>query len=141
MERTSARPSRCWFLATFLRASFGSSTSRSRPLLALRGEACSLRLAYVTWVGRVLMVQPDVRICLHLTWGDRETETDPVGHYLHVTGCIALYPAPEITQPTRFQPQLDAALPLECRPRFRCVCSGPHRDIVPVGVRGNAVAS
>src|SRR5256885_6074426 len=70
---------------------------------------------------RVYVVRADVRVGAAFAQADRETETDPVAHVLHVTGGGGLHPTPFVSEAACLEPELDAALALQRRPRLGSV--------------------
>src|ERR1043166_1531747 len=65
---------------------------------------------------RVYVVRADVRVGAALAQADRETETDPVAHVLHVARGAGLHPPPFVTEAASLEPELDAALAFQRRP-------------------------
>src|SRR6266581_1574019 len=77
---------------------------------------------------RVYVVRADVRVGAAFVQADRETETDPVAHVLHVTRSVGLHPTPFVTEAACLEPELDAALALQRRPRLGNVRRWPGRE-------------
>src|SRR5439155_23057076 len=55
---------------------------------------------------RVYVVRADVRVGAAFVQPDRETETDPVAHVLHVTRGAGLHPTPFVTEAACLEPEL-----------------------------------
>src|SRR5437762_12684491 len=77
---------------------------------------------------RVYVVRADIRIGAAFAQADRETETDPVAHVLHVTRGVGLHPTPFITEAPCLEPALDAPLALQRPPRLGKVRRWPGRE-------------
>src|SRR5947199_8183534 len=77
---------------------------------------------------RVYVVRADIRIGAAFAQADRETETDPVAHVLHVTRGVGLHPTPFITEAACLEPELDAALALQRHPRLGKIRRWPGRE-------------
>src|SRR6266581_6408423 len=82
---------------------------------------------------RVYVVRADVRVGAAFAQTDRETETDPVAHVLHVTRGVELHPTPFVTEAACLEPELDAALALQRRPRLGNVRRWPGRKRLAAG--------
>src|SRR5213593_916737 len=76
---------------------------------------------------RVYVVGADVRVGATFAQADRETETDPVAHVLHVTRGAGFHPTPFVTEAACLEPELDAALALQRCPRLGNVRRWPGR--------------
>src|SRR5437879_12374983 len=92
------------------------------PRLPLRDRSLIERIL------RVYVVRADVRVGAAFAQADRETETDPVAHVLHVTRGAGVHPTPFVTQAACLEPKLDAALALQRRPRLRNGRRWPGRE-------------
>src|SRR5439155_17070670 len=75
----------------------------------------------------------DVWVGAAFVQADRETETDPVAHVLHVTQGAGLHPTPFVTEAACLEPELDAALALQRRPRLGNVRRRPGRERLAAG--------
>src|SRR6266480_4164411 len=77
---------------------------------------------------RVYVVRADVGVGGAFAQADRETETDPVAHVLHVTRGVGLHPTPVVTEAACLEPELDTALALQRRPRLGNARRRPGRE-------------
>ena len=93
----------------------GTQPGRLRPG---RFRASLLERSLIQRILRVYVVRADVRVGAAFAQADRETETDPVAHDLHVTRAAGVHPTPFVTEAACLEPELDAALALQRRPRL-----------------------
>src|SRR5207248_11006596 len=93
----------------------GTQPGRLRPGCF---RASLLERSLIERILRVYVVKADVRVGAAFVLADRETETDPVAHVLHVTRRAAVHPTPFVTEAACLEPELDAALALQRRPRL-----------------------
>src|SRR5438046_3615679 len=97
-------------------------------VLASRGVWDLWERSLIERMHRVYVVRADIRIGAAFAQADRETETDPVAHGLHVTRGVGLHPTPFITEAACLEPELDAALALQRQPRLGKVRRWPGRE-------------
>src|SRR5213595_2262129 len=91
----------------FARAAVARMVMETRILSISRARGCtrsgrsrgSLReRSLIERILRVYVGRADVRVGAAFAQADRETETDPVAHVLHVTRGVGLHPTPFITE-------------------------------------------
>src|SRR2546430_8410084 len=91
-------------------------------------RASLLERSLIQRILRVYVVRADVRVGAAFAQADRETETDPVAHVLHVTRRAGVHPTPFVTEAACLEPELDAALALQRGPRLRNGRRWPGRE-------------
>src|SRR5213082_4259092 len=108
----------------------GTQPGRLRPGCF---RASLLERSLIQRILRVYVVRVDVRVGAAFAQADRETETDPVAHVLHVTRGVGLHPTPVVTEAACLEPELDAALAFQRRPRLGNVRRWPGRERLAAG--------
>src|SRR2546429_9928059 len=102
----------------------GTQPGRSRPGCF---RASLLERSLIERILRVYVVRADVRVGAAFAQADRETETDPVAHVLHVTRGAGFHPTPFVTEAACLEPELEAALALQSCPPLGNVSAWPGR--------------
>src|SRR6266513_3015123 len=106
----------------------------ARRLRRRRVGSGSLReRSLIEWILGIYVVRADVCVGAAFAQADRETETDPVAHVLHSTRGAGVHPTPFVTEATPLEPEHDAALALQRRPRLGNARRRPGRERLAAG--------
>src|SRR5437667_9815187 len=124
-----------------LTADSGIGCTSYRRIRATARCGSLLERSLIERILRVYVVRADVRVGAAFAQADRETETDPVAHVLHVTRGVGLDPTPVVTEAACLEPEPDAALALQRHPRLGKVRRWPGRERLAGRVAGHGGAN